>query len=51
LDLTVVIPSFGFTALLRLCLVQLERSLAALAGGSRAIVVVDNASPFPYQPS
>jgi GT2 family glycosyltransferase len=48
-DLTVVIPSFGLTALLRACLAHLQTSIAAAGIGRASIVVVDNGSIDPYR--
>lgn len=48
---TAIVVSRGLDALLRACLDDLERALAAL-GGARArhrVVVVDDASPHPYR--
>jgi GT2 family glycosyltransferase len=47
-DLTIVIPSFGLTALLRACLVHLQTSLHAAGVDRHNIVVVDNGSNVPY---
>lgn len=48
--LTVLIVSRGLEALLRTCLESLHRALAMIGGADRhRVVVVDNASPVPYQ--
>ena len=49
--LTTVIPSLGLTAMLRFCLLNLERVLQEIEEPGNRIVVVDNASLQPYQKS
>ncbi|MDR3467166.1 MAG: glycosyltransferase [Xanthobacteraceae bacterium] len=49
MELTVVIPSFGLTALLRACLFHLEAGLQAADISRYAIAVVDNGSVVPYR--
>ncbi len=48
--LTAVVVSKGLDALLDVCLVHLREALEAVSGDDHAIVVVDNASPMPYDP-
>jgi GT2 family glycosyltransferase len=48
-ELTVVIPSFGLTALLRACLIHLQTSLGAADISRYRIAVVDNGSVVPYR--
>lgn len=49
--LTTIIPSIGLTAMLRFCLLNLDRALQEIEEPDNQIVVVDNSSPEPYQES
>ena len=49
MELSVVIPSYGLTALLRTCVLHVQSGLARALPGRTAIVVVDNGSAMPYQ--
>lgn len=49
MDLSVVIPSYGLTALLRTCVLHVQSGLTRALPGRTAIVVVDNGSAMPYQ--
>lgn len=51
MQLTAVIPSHGQTALLRTCLIMLERALTRAALPGTAIVVLDNGTLTPYRPA
>ena len=51
MNLSVIIPSCGLTALLRFCIFQLQRSLEMASLSQWNIVIVDNATAFPYQVS
>ncbi|MER8632378.1 glycosyltransferase [Mesorhizobium opportunistum] len=48
MELSVIVPSWGLTALLRSCLLQLEHALARTQLGKTCVVVVDNGSAIPY---
>ncbi|MEO5757327.1 MAG: glycosyltransferase [Mesorhizobium sp.] len=50
MDLSVIIPSWGLTALLRSCVLHLDQALARTQLGKACIVVVDNGSAIPYRP-
>jgi GT2 family glycosyltransferase len=47
-QLTVVIPSKGLNGLLRICLEHLQRALLEVFPDHYRIIVIDNASVFPY---
>ena len=49
MELSVVIPSYGLTALLRTCVLHVQSGLTRALPGRTAIVVVDNGSAMPYQ--
>ncbi|TPJ74939.1 glycosyltransferase family 2 protein [Mesorhizobium sp. B2-7-1] len=51
MELTAVISSYGQPALLRTCLIMLERALARAELRSTAIVVMDNGTLIPYRPA